>query len=67
MKAKLIVCTSVVFLRCLFSGVLHAEDVIKGFALTTLDGKNIDFRSLKGMPIVINYAELASNIEAILK
>jgi hypothetical protein len=54
MKAKVIFCVFVIVVVAI-SGVLCADDVIQGFTLTTLDGKTVDYRSLRGMPIVINF------------
>jgi hypothetical protein len=45
--------TALFFLFILTNSVL-ADDVVKDFTFVTLDGKTLDFSSLKSTPLVIN-------------
>lgn len=38
----------------LLSAVAQAEDVVKGFSFPTIAGKVLDYRSLRGTPMVVN-------------
>lgn len=53
MKRILVVWLSVFFLSpC--ATVVQAQEVVKGFTFATITGKTLDYRSLKGTPMVVN-------------
>jgi cytochrome oxidase Cu insertion factor (SCO1/SenC/PrrC family) len=53
MKKTVTVILVLLFLALSF-GIVHADQVLKDFTLTTIDGTTIAFNDLKGKPLVIN-------------
>ncbi len=51
---KIVIVFSVLTLMFLFAGTVRAEYQLDGFSFETVDGRVIEFDSLKGTPMVIN-------------
>ena len=53
MKRILLVWLLVFFLSPCATAV-QAQDIVTGFTFATITGKTLDYRSLKGIPMVVN-------------